>query len=290
MTDKKSEQNPIEEAIGDRTKPKVEGNLADLPENATLTPTETKYQAEPTPDSNSRSNPDEPSPSELLVLEELNQQAVEKLGDQYPEEPTAPITGTKIPPVKKTVVEKTVLKETPASPQDRPPVTKTCSQESHPPQKNKTDIIKACEKIRDVGYQRAAQEAVAEITANRPTGAKLTNLFPAEDIELTALRDFIFDSGFTPAGVAFHIVALCSQPLVTTSTTNWDFKDRASIPDMVFALLRQPGYIEGIYPSLKIVMSDNIGNAQWSAGVATTIAYFDTIRVLPSLKEMKNDS
>ena len=111
--------------------------------------------------------------------------------------------------------------------------------------------------------------------------------FTVEDIELTALRNHIFSKSFTPAGVAFHIVALCYQPLVTTSTTTWDFKDRASIPDMVHTLLRQPGYLEGIYPSLKVVMSDNIGNEIWSAGIATTFAYFDVIRTLPTLKEMK---
>jgi len=116
----------------------------------------------------------------------------------------------------------------------------------------------------------------------------LPKITPAEDVELTALRNHIFSKSFTPAGVAFHIVALCSQPLVTTSTTNWDFKDRASIPDMVHTLLRQPGYLEGIYPSLKVVMSDNVGNATWSAGIATTIAFFDVIRTLPTLKEMEN--
>ena len=114
--------------------------------------------------------------------------------------------------------------------------------------------------------------------------------YPAEDVELAALREHIFSKSFTPAGVAFHIVALCSQPLVTTSTTNWDFKDRASIPDMVHTLLRQPGYLEGIYPSLKVVMSDNVGNATWSAGIATTIAFFDVVRTIPTLKEMGKDS
>ena len=114
-------------------------------------------------------------------------------------------------------------------------------------------------------------------------------ILPAEDIELIALRNHIFSKSFTPAGVAFHIVALCYQPLVTTSTTTWDFKDRASIPDMVHNLLRQPGYLEGIYPSLKVVMSDNIGNEIWSAGIATTFAYFDVIRTLPTLKEMENE-
>jgi len=110
---------------------------------------------------------------------------------------------------------------------------------------------------------------------------------PAEDIEFTALRNHIMDAGFVAAGVAFHIVALCSQPMTTPSTTTWDFEDRAVIPEMVFTLLRQPGYLEGIWPSLKVVMGSNIGNDIWCAGIATTIAFFDVIRTLPALEELK---
>jgi hypothetical protein len=57
---------------------------------------------------------------------------------------------------------------------------------------------------------------------------------------------------------------------------------------MVLALLNQPGYIEGIWPSLKIVMGSNAGNSAWTAGIATTIAFFDVIRTLPALKELDN--
>ena len=110
---------------------------------------------------------------------------------------------------------------------------------------------------------------------------------PVEDVELTALRKYILEDGFVVATVAFHIVSLCAQPMTTPSTTTWDFKDRAMIPDMVLALLNQPSYIEGIWPSLKIVMGSNVGNPAWCAGIATTIAFFDVVRSLPALKELK---
>ena len=202
-------------------------------------------------------------------------------------------------------------------------MTKTCSQESQPPQRNNSikDIVNKEEAKLGVEIQSVPEsepiiseldtqvkgeipaisaldslvkeEYPKTVEANATDIGDLDNLnlrpFPAEDFELAALREHIFSKSFTPAGVAFHIVALCSQPLVTTSTTTWDFKDRASIPDMVHTLLRQPGYLEGIYPSLKVVMSDNVGNATWSAGICTTIAFFDTIRVLPTLREMENE-
>jgi len=112
---------------------------------------------------------------------------------------------------------------------------------------------------------------------------------PAEDIELTALRKYILEDGFVLATVAFHIVTLCAEPMTTPSTTTWDFAERAEIPAMVFALLNQPGYIEGIWPSLKIVMGSNKGNSAWCAGIATTIAFFDVVRTLPAIEELKNE-
>lgn len=118
---------------------------------------------------------------------------------------------------------------------------------------------------------------------------KMVANLPAEDVELMALKKYIREDGFVLATVAFHIVTLCAQPMVTPSTTGWDFKDRASVPDMVLALLNQPGYLEGIWPSLKIVMGSNKGNSAWCAGISTTIAFFDTIRVLPAIKELKNE-
>ncbi len=134
-----------------------------------------------------------------------------------------------------------------------------------------------------------AGEAQIAIEADNNRKIKRMIFLPAEDSHLTALRDYIFENGFVVSAVAFHIVTLCSQPLVTTSTTTWDFWDRANIPGMVFTLLRQPGYIEGIWPSLKIVMGSNTGNSAWSAGIAMTIAFFDVIRTLPILKEMDNE-
>jgi hypothetical protein len=113
---------------------------------------------------------------------------------------------------------------------------------------------------------------------------------PAEDKELTALKKYILEDGFVVSGVAMHIVMLCSQPLVTPSTTGWDFVDRAKIPDMVWAIMRTPGYLDGVWPSLKIIMGTNKGNAAWTAGIVTTIAFFDCIRTLPALEELKNDS
>jgi len=134
--------------------------------------------------------------------------------------------------------------------------------------------------------QKAIDSGVEKEFSKFSFQAPIVNL-SAEDIELVALRKYILEDGFVLATVAFHIVSLCAQPMTTPSTTMWDFKDRANIPDMVLALLNQPGYIEGIWPSLRIVMSSNKGNPAWCAGIATTIAFFDVVRTLPALKELQ---
>ena len=238
---KKPEPNPIEEAIGERAKPKT-------------VKLKTNYHTETIPQ-NLSEIADEPSPSEMLTLEELNRRTEERLRDEPIEE---------IP----------IQNQNPSLPVSKPdPLaqTKTSSPESQPPQEIKNFPALGTPEDQD-------REAQRQDTA------------PAEDVELTALRKYILEDGFVLSTVAFHIVTLCAQPMVTPSTTTWDFQDRASIPDMVLALLNQPGYLEGIWPSLKIVMGTNKGNSAWCSGIATTFAFFDTIRVLPSLEELKKCS
>ena len=285
MTKKKSEPNPIEEAIGDRTK-----TTKDIP--PIVNSEQFKKLAK---------TQDEPSPQEMLTLEELNRQTEERLQDQYQETPQEVRIAQGLVPEVKVPTEIPVLKPDPQ------PATKTSSPES-PPQKAGTDDLREKEfnfegvddqqKIDEIDEYQDAEKHEVETAARRVGRAFIKDVekstieslpdIPAEDVELTALRKYILEDGFVLATVAFHIVSLCAQPMTTPSTTTWDFKDRASIPDMVLALLNQPGYLEGIWPSLRIVMGSNKGNAAWTAGIATTIAFFDVIRTLPAIVELKN--
>ena len=286
-----SGQTPIEEAIGDRTKPKPE------------------FQEEPIPQPLEQAQiPDEPSPSEMLTLEELNRQTEERLqepdGIRFPQEPVATMVTPK--------------SQIPVSKRDLQPATKTSFQES-PPQVTLDSVKDANQRQNKINEESLPPQEKGEglwdwvcpDCNERVTGpicqCKKGPQFkvggtpvltekaeyispPAEDIELTALRKYILEDGFVLATVSFHIVTLCAEPMTTPSTTTWDYKDRANIPDMVLALLNQPGYLEGIWPSLKIVMGSNAGNAAWTAGISTTIAFFDVIRTLPALKELQNGS
>lgn len=249
---KKPELNPIEEAIGERAK-----------DPTAVEKYKAEYETEPIPQSPEQI-PDEPSPQEMVDLEELNRRTEERL-----------LNNDRILDEKLTQEEKRILSQkkptTPVSKPDLPPQAVTTCSQAYPPQKT--------EKL-----------TMAELLGQKMNEATKIS---AEDKELTALRKYILEDGFTVAAVAFHIVTLCAQPMTTPSTTTWAFVDRANIPDMVHALLNQPGYIEGVWPSLKIVMGTNVGNAAWCSGILMTIAFFDTIRMLPMLKELKeieNDS
>ncbi len=312
MTKKKTEPNPIEEAIGERAKDQILDEKLTREERRILNqrkPTTVAEKILQTPAKVAKQilseTLDEPSPSEMLTLEELNRQTEERLQDQYQEEKIDQvITQTERQAMVTHIVPKVPI--IPVSKPDPQPATKTSSPES-PPQETESDVRsrKAFEITKDIKktneqtlqevnsgiaieeideYQDAEKyELKEEITVR---GCSIN--IPAEDIELTALKKYILEDGFVLATVAFHIVSLCAEPLTTPSTTMWDFRDRAMIPDMVLALLNQPGYLEGIWPSLSIVMSDNKGNAAWCAGIATTIAFFDVIRTLPALKELQN--
>ncbi|GAG79113.1 unnamed protein product, partial [marine sediment metagenome] len=204
---KKPEPNPIEKAIGDRAKPK--GNLADLPENAKLTPLP-QLPSEIL---------EEPSPSEMLTLENLQRQTEERLQDQLPKEPTAFQINQGVPepiiPVSKPIPQ---------------PVTEHSTPESEPPQKiepveNDIPVMpdSLLEKI-DVGVMPDAKklppldtenELLAQQDEELESMLKEINKPPAEDIELTALRKYILEDGFVLATVSFHIMSLCAEPLTS---------------------------------------------------------------------------
>lgn len=266
-------QNPIEKAIGKRAKD----------------PMTIPKAKEPTPSTNSPPNEvlDEPTQEEMLSLEDLNRQTEERLLNNNP-------TSEEEHLQQQIKLRETAEETTPVSKPDPQPAIKTSTQESQPPQKSESDIQdvnKPNENLDTLSAAKNQDAANASILAESLNQKKKeATKTPAEDEELTLLKEYILDNGFNESAVAMHIVMLCSQPLVTPLTTSWDFADRASIPDMVLNILKTSGYLEGIWPSLRIVMATNKANTAWTAEIAITLAYFDCIRTLPVLQEMQNDN
>lgn len=301
---KKPEPNPIEKAIGNRVKKDVQKAARDVIQ-------ENPLPLEQTPEKSSPQKMSEQGKQELRNLpipedlEEMNRQTEERLlyADVMCEtlnlnpEPRTPYP-------------------TPASKPDLQPVTETSTPESRPPQKIEKRLppdsfdaapaencqssqatgsgetildLHASELLERDGPPREYTQEEAEEAQQAIEDSSLRGKKYFDDKDLTALKAYILDNGFVVATVAMHIRMLCTSAMTTPSTTDWDFADRANIPDLVFALLHQPGYLEGIWPSLSIIMSDNKANPAWAAGISITIAFFDLIKTLPVLKELKNE-
>lgn len=107
------------------------------------------------------------------------------------------------------------------------------------------------------------------------------------DPELQALLEYVREDGFVVSTVAMNILLICGQPIVSPTTTTWMVPKGTDVPKLVYTLLLTPGYLESIWPSLKVMLGLSSGNAAWASGVATTIAFFDTVKMLPYLEELK---
>jgi Na+/phosphate symporter len=64
---------------------------------------------------------------------------------------------------------------------------------------------------------------------------------------------------------------------------------RDRLPEMVYKTLITPGFLENIYPALKVVMGTNIGNTAWTSGIAITFAFFGIIQTLPYVLEIEKN-
>jgi hypothetical protein len=82
--------------------------------------------------------------------------------------------------------------------------------------------------------------------------------------------------------VRLHLTNLGRIPNVIPVQTIWNVPASLDIPKLIYDNVLSLGYVENVWPCLCVVMGSSIDNVLWSAGVLTTIALFDTIRMLPS--------
>lgn len=87
-----------------------------------------------------------------------------------------------------------------------------------------------------------------------------------------------------PHAVAMHLRALCSQlPAVCPPYSLWNIPRRVDVSQLVHDCIHSPGYIESVWPSIRLVMGSNVGNVTWCASVLTSFALFSVIGMLPSI-------
>ena len=74
--------------------------------------------------------------------------------------------------------------------------------------------------------------------------------------------------------VYLHIQQMGNNPTVLPPILLWGIPDIMAFIDQVVATFRDKNFLAAAYPLLRILMTDNIQNYQWSAGVTITLAVF----------------
>jgi len=102
-----------------------------------------------------------------------------------------------------------------------------------------------------------------------------------EDLNLRRLLDYVYGPEFSLNWVRLHLQNLSRIPEVIPVMTLWDVSPQLDIAQLIYDVIQSPGYVENVWPHLRIVMGSSRDNVRWTAGVCTTIALFDAIRLLP---------
>lgn len=132
-------------------------------------------------------------------------------------------------------------------------------------------------------------------SVSTPPGKKTIEL--AEKITPLSVPDELFErfneyivTHWGPHAVATHIAVLCGQiPQACPPTFLWKIPSSFDVSVAVANVMQDRVYLETLWPTLKMMMDDNVGNLAWTAGVATSIALFQMAMSLPeTLVKMKD--
>jgi hypothetical protein len=103
-----------------------------------------------------------------------------------------------------------------------------------------------------------------------------------EDPHMVQLRSYVTQSqNFPESFVGFHLQNICANPATIPLPSTWEIPQGFDLHKAIYILVRTPGYVEAIWPTLKVIMGSNSGNPKWSAGVMITLALFDVIKTIP---------
>jgi hypothetical protein len=124
-------------------------------------------------------------------------------------------------------------------------------------------------------------------------GKKLTGAIPRlvcgciGETHLRRLIEYVNSEMYTSEWVRLHLMNITAIPKMIPSPILWDLPGDKDISWVVYNVAKQAGYIENVWPSLKILMGDSKDNTEWCCGVLTTMALFDAIRLLPYQQQLQ---
>ena len=102
-----------------------------------------------------------------------------------------------------------------------------------------------------------------------------------EDSNLRRLIDYVMGEEFNQNWILLHLSHISRVPSFIPSPSLWELPDGIDISNLIYDIVTTKGYIENIFPSLKIVLSSSVDNIAWGAGVLVSFAIFDALRILP---------
>jgi len=106
-----------------------------------------------------------------------------------------------------------------------------------------------------------------------------------DDINLRRLKDYLNGEEFTPSWVMMHLAQITSNPKITPRISLWDKPNEIDVVVKgVYNVMMSPGFVDNTWPYLKVVMGSSRDNVVWCANVLTTIALFETIKILPFME------
>jgi hypothetical protein len=111
---------------------------------------------------------------------------------------------------------------------------------------------------------------------------------PPLDNNLRRLLDFVGGDQFNVNYVQLHINHIVRLPSVVPVPALWDIPGNLNVAKLVYDTVVSLGYIENVWPSLRLVMGTSVGNTEWCCNVLCTLGLFDVIRVLPYLEMNEN--
>ena len=101
-----------------------------------------------------------------------------------------------------------------------------------------------------------------------------------KNIDDPVLEKFVefLDTSWPISTVNIHILNLCANsPFAMPSPILWKLPKNMRIESLVYDGVKQRAIIEELWPSLKIIMGDNILNFMWTAGAFTTIVFMGIV-------------
>ena len=104
---------------------------------------------------------------------------------------------------------------------------------------------------------------------------------PIKDPNLRRLIEYIHSGEYSITWVQLHITSISSFPRVLPTPTIWDIPNDYDVAKLVYEVVLQPGFIETVWPYLRLLLGSSKDNVNWAAGVLTTIALFEAIKLLP---------